>query len=225
LTIILKNLIIHKKQKIRNSPSLHPAEMVLSGGEQMVKTKPMTTGQAARYCHVSQATIVNWIKDGKLKAYATPGGHYRIPLPDFLLFLKTYEMPVDSNLRSSSRPQVLVVSDDSNGSALVRELEETDQFEVTLANNGYEAGVQMARLEPHAVVLDMRNSAQDWAALCRWLRASPEGRILSVLAIGDPENENAARAAGADIYLPSSAFSDTLQAELEALLTSKQKEH
>ena len=190
----------------------------------MVKTKPMTTGQAARYCHVSQATIVNWIKEDKLKAYATPGGHYRIPLPDFLSFLKTYEMPIDSNLRTSSRPQVLVVSDKSNGSALVRELEKNDQFEVALANNGYEAGVQMARLEPHAVVLDMRNSTQDWAALCRWLRASPEGRILSVLAIGNPENENAARTAGADTYLPGGALADTLQVELETLLASKQKD-
>jgi excisionase family DNA binding protein len=40
----------------------------------MLEMETLTTGQAAGYCHVSQATIVNWIKKGKLKAYATPGG-------------------------------------------------------------------------------------------------------------------------------------------------------
>ena len=68
----------------------------------MSETDPLTTGQAARYCHVSQATIINWIKKGKLRAYATPGGHYRILLPDFLSFLETYRMPVDSALRELS---------------------------------------------------------------------------------------------------------------------------
>jgi excisionase family DNA binding protein len=67
----------------------------------MAEIQTLTTGQAARYCHVSQATILNWIKKGKLEAYATPGGHYRILLPDFLSFLEMYKMPVDSELRVS----------------------------------------------------------------------------------------------------------------------------
>ena len=68
----------------------------------MSESDPLTTGQAARYCHVSQATIINWIKKGKLRAYATPGGHYRILLPDFLSFLEMYHMPVDAVLRELS---------------------------------------------------------------------------------------------------------------------------
>jgi len=68
----------------------------------MSETDPLTTGQAAKYCHVSQATIINWIKKDKLRAYATPGGHYRILLPDFLSFLETYQMPVEAVLRELS---------------------------------------------------------------------------------------------------------------------------
>lgn len=66
----------------------------------MTENRSLTTGQAARYCHVSQATILNWIKKGKLEAYATPGGHYRILLPDFISFLEAYRMPVDSALKT-----------------------------------------------------------------------------------------------------------------------------
>ena len=68
----------------------------------MASIKPLTTGQAARYCHVSHTTILNWIKTGRLKAYATPGGHRRILLADLLSLLETYGMPVDPELRRLS---------------------------------------------------------------------------------------------------------------------------
>jgi excisionase family DNA binding protein len=71
----------------------------------MPKLKPLTTGQAAGYCNVSQATIINWIKKGSLKAYTTPGGHHRIPLPDFVAFLERYSIPVDPILERSLKSQ------------------------------------------------------------------------------------------------------------------------
>lgn len=64
----------------------------------MRRTKPLTTGQAAEYCYVSQATIINWIKKGSLRAYTTPGGHHRILLPDFVAFLQEHSIPVDPSL-------------------------------------------------------------------------------------------------------------------------------
>ncbi len=186
----------------------------------MSETKPLTTGQAARYCHVSQATIINWIKKGKLKAYATPGGHYRILLSDFLSFMETYRMPVDSTLRPSSRPRVLIVSDNPNGTGMVlaQTLQGSGRFDVAWAGNAYEAGVQVARLEPDAVVLDMTGTTLDCLSLCRWLRASSEGQPIAVLAVGAPEDEETARAAGADAYLPGAAVADGLETKLGALL-------
>ena len=90
---------------------------------------------------------------------------------------------------------------------------------VTLASSDYEAAAQVVRLEFDAVVLDMRSPALRCQALCRWLCASLEGKGLPVLAVGSLEDQNAARAAGADAYLPRTAIADRLQAELEALLT------
>lgn len=186
----------------------------------MFNAKPLTTGQAARYCSVSQATIINWIRKGKLEAYATPGGHYRILLPDFLSFLEIYKMPVDPMLRASARPRVLIVSDSPQITRLTQSLQENGRFEVALAGNDHEAGAQVARLEPEAVILDMMSTSLDCSALCRWLRASPNGESFVVLAVGDPEDEETARAAGADACLPSAAISDRLEVELEALLKS-----
>ena len=63
----------------------------------------------------------------------------------------------------------------------------------------------------------MTDSTLDCLALCRWLRAS-ERKAISVLAVGGPENEGDARAAGADAYLPGAAVADRLEKELETLL-------
>ncbi len=40
----------------------------------------LTTGQAARMCAVTPATVLNWIRTGQLDGVRTPGGHYRIRL-------------------------------------------------------------------------------------------------------------------------------------------------
>jgi len=55
----------------------------------------LTTGDVARYCHVTPSTVSRWIKKGYLRAYATPGGHYRILLGEFRAFLERNSMPIN----------------------------------------------------------------------------------------------------------------------------------
>ena len=57
--------------------------------------RPLTTGQIARICHVSPATVLNWIHDRGLNAYATPGGHYRVQPSDLKSFAERYQMPLN----------------------------------------------------------------------------------------------------------------------------------
>jgi excisionase family DNA binding protein len=54
---------------------------------------PLTTGEVARHCYVSNAAVRGWIRSSKLKAYRTPGGHYRIKRGDFAAFLDKHGMP------------------------------------------------------------------------------------------------------------------------------------
>ena len=55
---------------------------------------PLKPRDAAVYCQVSKSTVLKWIKDGKLKAFRLPGGHYRIDRQDFRSFLERYNMPI-----------------------------------------------------------------------------------------------------------------------------------
>ena len=57
--------------------------------------KPLTTGEIARVCQVSQATVLNWIRDRGLVAFTTPGGHYRVLPADLQEFAARYRMPID----------------------------------------------------------------------------------------------------------------------------------
>jgi excisionase family DNA binding protein len=61
----------------------------------MRKEKPLTTGQISAYCHVSHVTVLKWIKEGRLKAYSIPSGHYRVQRSDLRDFLIQHNMPVD----------------------------------------------------------------------------------------------------------------------------------
>ena len=184
----------------------------------MPKAKPLTTGQAAKYCNVSQVTIINWIKKGQLKAYSTPGGHHRILLTDFVSFLEEYQMPVDAALRALSRPTVLIVSDSPRASTLVSKLESYGRFDVILAQNGYDASAQVVRSEPDAVVLDTTSVVVDNLSLCQWLRASPDEEPVRVVAVGGPKNEKSTRSADVNKYVTSTVAAGKLETELETLL-------
>lgn len=180
----------------------------------MSDNSPFTTGQVAEYCHVSQATIVNWIKNGKLSGYTTPGGHYRIPRSDLLSFLKAHGMPIDAALKSSTRPRVLVLSTNPGIKDLMERLGENNGFEVSLVASDYTTSAEAVRSTPDAVVIDTRASLDPWG-LCRWLNET--AAKATVLVIGCGDDKGIERAAGVDIYLPSEALS-SLEEKLEVLL-------
>jgi excisionase family DNA binding protein len=180
----------------------------------MSNNPPFTTGQVAEYCHVSQATIVNWIKEGKLNGYTTPGGHYRIPRADLLSFLRTHGMPIDATLKASSRPKVLVLSANPTIQDLVGTLGEKNGFEISLVASDYAASAEAVQSSPDAVIVDTKTSS-DPLGLCRWL--SEAAADASVLVIGHDDDNRIERAAGVDAYLPSGALS-SLESELEVLL-------
>lgn len=61
----------------------------------MSLSKPLTTGETARICQVSQATILNWIRQRGLNAYTTAGGHYRVRAADLQDFAARHGMQLD----------------------------------------------------------------------------------------------------------------------------------
>ena len=54
----------------------------------------LTSRDIATYCQVSKSTVLEWVKNGRLKAFRLPSGHYRIDKKDFRDFLEKWNMPV-----------------------------------------------------------------------------------------------------------------------------------
>ncbi|MFC1942461.1 helix-turn-helix domain-containing protein [Chloroflexota bacterium] len=53
-----------------------------------------TVGFVARYCGVSNTTVLRWIKKSQLNAFRLPSGHYRIGKGEFAEFLENCNIPV-----------------------------------------------------------------------------------------------------------------------------------
>jgi len=73
-----------------------------------------TTKQVGRFCGVDLTTVINWVKQGKLKAYKTAGGHRRIKKKDLIQFMKEYSIPLPDELASEVIITVLVASDNKD---------------------------------------------------------------------------------------------------------------
>jgi len=57
----------------------------------------------ANLCGVVNQTAINWIRNGYLKAFTTPGGQYRIYAEDLISFLDSRGMRSLSGWRTGSR--------------------------------------------------------------------------------------------------------------------------
>ncbi|HXV76094.1 MAG TPA: response regulator [Candidatus Polarisedimenticolaceae bacterium] len=167
-----------------------------------------TTSEVARYCAVTNDGVLKWIKSGKLRAFSTPGGHYRVSAEDFRAFLEQFDIPIDESFfRGSSRQRsVLIVDDEPDIREVVRRwLKELDEeLRVEEACDGYEAGIKIGSMQPDLVILDVMMPRVDGISLCRSIKDNPKTEAVKVLAItAFPEQDNVRKMydAGADLCL------------------------
>jgi excisionase family DNA binding protein len=167
-----------------------------------------TTSEVARYCAVTNDGVLKWIKSAKLRAFSTPGGHYRVSAEDFREFLEKYDIPIDEAFFRGSQKErtVLVVDDEPNIRDIVRRLlkELEPDLRVEEACDGYEAGIKIGNLRPDLVIMDVMMPRVDGISLCKSIRENNETAGIKVLAItAFPEQDNVKKMydAGADLCL------------------------
>ena len=167
-----------------------------------------TTSEVARYCAVTNDGVLKWIKSAKLRAFSTPGGHYRVSAEDFRTFLEKYDIPIDESFFRGTRRErtVLVVDDEPNIRDIVhRLLKELDSdLQIEEAADGYEAGIKVGSLQPDLVIMDVMMPRVDGISLCKSIRENPKTEHIKVLAItAFPEQDNVKKMydAGADLCL------------------------
>lgn len=139
----------------------------------------LTTGEVAKYCGVNFRTVIRWIERGHLEAYKLPGrGDNRIPLPGFISFLQSNQMPVPDELRGQGRTLLVLVEGDRVGAEIASSARRSG-WEPLLAGDSMQFGFLFAEQQPAAIVV---NSLDLLEAVNRLRRDGDNPELLCILA-------------------------------------------
>lgn len=164
-----------------------------------------TTHDIAKLCKVNGSTVKNWINDGKLQAYKTPGGHRRINREDLIQFLEKYEMPIPPQVKGK-KLKVLVVDDEKDIVKIITRALKKQSWglEIEPAYDGYEAGVKVTDSFPDLVILDNELPGVDGYKVLQNIKANKKLKGVKILAITGkdiPETKEKLLSSGADVFM------------------------
>jgi excisionase family DNA binding protein len=179
----------------------------------------LTTGQVAGQCQVSIVTVKKWIAGGKLKAFRTPGGHYRITAEELRRFRAAHGFPPERE----EPPRILVVDDDpSVVEALIEAFRAAfPAAKLEAASDGYEGVLKVGIFRPHLLLLDLRMPGLDGFEVCRRIKIDPMIHATKVIAITAYTEESARERAlrcGADAFFTKPPDIEELMTEARRLI-------
>ena len=146
------------------------------------KTIVYSALEVANICGVVNQTAINWIRNGYLKAFSTPGGQYRIYLEDLVDFMKDRNMKIPTELLEASQQKksisasILIVDDDRGLNQVVTKFieREVPDLRIFQAFDGFEAGAIMAEKKPNIILLDLDLPGVNGEDLFKKINASEE---------------------------------------------------
>jgi len=125
----------------------------------------------------------------------------------------------------ASKARILIVEDDGQARAMLREYLSTHEFEVDEAHDGESMRTRLALRLPDVVLLDVGLPGEDGLALARHLREHYDLGIIMVTGAGDVVDRVVGLEIGADDYLPKPFDPRELRARLKSVLRRVQSRH
>lgn len=171
----------------------------------MAVKRQFKTAEICGFFDVTRVTVIDWIKNGKLTAYETGGGHYRVMREDLIDFFKQKNRPLPDELKSESEKhkkyKILIVDDEKNSVEFIKMVLDDlgVDLEIQAAYDGLEAGFKVAHFLPHLVILDALMpgfNGDQVCALVRGNRILKDTKILGFTAFD--EGKDKLLKAGAD---------------------------
>jgi excisionase family DNA binding protein len=156
-----------------------------------------TTFEAAKICNANITSIKNWIDKGELRAFRTPGGHYRIERKVLEDFLNRHSMP--NPFAEHERRRVLIIHHDPGwAEGLAGHF--GSQYDYDATDDPQQALLTIGQWRPNVAVIDDRIEGIDLLGLCATIKETPELRTVSVIAVHerDPSYTERLKEAGCD---------------------------
>lgn len=176
--------------------------------------------KAAKHCSISRVTLWRWVRSGKLKAFLTPGGQYRIREEDLEFFISE-KMEHLSQAEFLKEKKILIVDDDASVQKLLAKMLSANGFRTEVASDGFEAGVKTVQFKPDLMVLDLYMPGMDGFEICKQIKENSITSHIKILAItgyNTQANEDQILEAGADGYLVKPVERKTLLQNVDDLL-------
>jgi two-component system, OmpR family, response regulator len=184
--------------------------------------------EVANICGVVNQTAINWIKNGYLKAFTTPGGQYRVYSEDLVDFLSSRNMRVPEELKKILDEKLfvdeaLIVDDDKELNNMIAQFFEKKfpDMNVHQAYEGVDAGIMLTTIKPGLIILDIDLPGTDGIELCRKIRNNaPTAKSIVIAITGlDESVEEAIKDAGANEFMKKpldfKKFQKVIETEIE----------
>jgi excisionase family DNA binding protein len=135
--------------------------------------------EVANICGVVNQTAINWIRNGHLKAFTTPGGQYRIYAKDLAAFLDKRGMNASGEvlqvmMENANWNTILIASDESTNDSLKNQIEKLFPNHVIIqAFDWFEIGRKITEAKPGFVLLDSELPGVDISRFVQIVKHDP----------------------------------------------------
>lgn len=182
--------------------------------------KGLTTYQVAEIFDVHHTTVINWVNEGKLKAYTTPGGHRRIQMEDIDQFAEKFKIPMNKQLKKDGK-LVLIVDDEQDILDELKDALSGNGFEMDFATNGFDAARKIYKQKPDLILLDFKMPGMNGFEVCDILKEDKETSkipIIAVTAMTANEDRTKILKAGVNKFIPKPVNIDLLLSAIKEIL-------
>ncbi len=98
--------------------------------------------------------------------------------------------------------RILVVEDQPDNRQIIRDMLAPTDYEITEAENGEEALAAVAKQRPDLILMDIQLPIMDGYTATRRIKDDPALRAIPIIAVTSYVEDEKARAAGCDEYVP-----------------------
>jgi excisionase family DNA binding protein len=178
--------------------------------------------EVANMCGVVNQTAINWIRNGYLKAFNTPGGQYRIYKDDLLQFIEKRGMRVPDALVESVEPEadwksIIIIDDDFglNNAIAAYISKNLPNLTIHQSMDGFDAGAQLVEKKPGFVILDLALPGVNGQEICKRIKTDPAFGRPYIIVITALEDEGL----GADRFFRKPLVLSKISEAIESALT------
>jgi len=135
--------------------------------------------EVANICGVVNQTAINWIRNGHLKAFTTPGGQYRVYAKDLAAFLDKRGMGASGEvlqvmMENADWNTILIAADESINDNLKGKIGKLlPEYIVIQANDWFEIGRKITEEKPGIVLLDTELQGVDVSKFISTVKEDP----------------------------------------------------